>query len=145
MTALGTLSDRRRPPGPAGSSTSDAPTSTAAATNTGTRNTSRQWMAVRTPPATNPSAKPLAPVAPKITRARVRRGPAKAVVMIDRAAGAVNAAEIPVISRDVISNAGLVATAPSPEATVKTVRDARNMRRRPYVSAAWPPSRRNPA
>ena len=68
----------------------------------------------------------VAPVAPKITRARVRSGPVKAVAMIDRAAGAVNAAEIPVINRDVISNAGLVATAPSPEATVKTVRDARN-------------------
>jgi hypothetical protein len=67
------------------------------------------------------------------------------VVMIDSPAGAVNAALIPVTNREAISTPPVVAMPPRPEATVNTLSDARNTRRRPKLSAACPPTSKKPA
>src|SRR5262249_1722467 len=64
--------------------------------------------------------------------------------MIDRPAGAVNAALTPLTNRVAISTVAPVARPPSPEATRKTASEIRNIRRRPSRSAALPPSSRKP-
>jgi hypothetical protein len=64
--------------------------------------------------------------------------------MIDSPAGAVKAALIPLMKRVAISSEPLSANPPSMEATTKTPREARNIRRRPKRSAARPPRRRKP-
>src|SRR5213593_2771497 len=70
--------------------------SVSSATGTGRKNTQRQPISVRSPPNTSPSEKPVAPVAVYTDRALLRAGPsANVVVMIDRPAGAVNAALTP--------------------------------------------------
>jgi hypothetical protein len=64
--------------------------------------------------------------------------------MIDRPAGAVNAALTPLTKRVAISRAPSFAKPPSADATTNTLSEIRNMRRRPNRSAARPPSSRNP-
>jgi hypothetical protein len=67
------------------------------------------------------------------------------VVMIDRPAGAMNAAATPVTNRAVTSIHPSVASPPNPENSRKTSSDSRNTRLRPSRSAARPPSSMNPA
>src|SRR5919201_2377744 len=77
--------------------------------------------------------------------ARLRAGPsANVVVMIDRPAGAVNAALTPLMKRVAMSSAPSFASPPRPEATMNTPSEMRNMRRRPSRSAARPPRSRKP-
>jgi hypothetical protein len=64
--------------------------------------------------------------------------------MIERPAGAVNAAATPLMKRVAISSVPLFASPPRPEAKMKTASEIRNIRRRPSRSAARPPSRRKP-
>nr|WP_246281470.1 hypothetical protein [Fodinicola acaciae] len=65
--------------------------------------------------------------------------------MIERLAGAMNAAQTPVTKRATMSSHSSLASPPGPEKTRKTVTKARNNRRRPSRSAARPPSSRNPS
>ena len=60
--------------------------------------------------------------------------------MIDRPAGAVNAALAPVAKRAVTSSVGLSARPATVQAAVKATREARKTRLRPYRSATRPPS-----
>ena len=75
----------------------------------------------------------------------LRAGPsAKLVVMIDRPAGAVKPAAIPLMKRVTVSNPPSLASAPRPEATTKTPSEIRKTRLRPSRSAERPPSSRKP-
>jgi hypothetical protein len=64
--------------------------------------------------------------------------------MIERPAGAVNAALTPLMKRVTISSVPSSTSAPRSEATANTPREIKKTRRRPSRSAARPPSRRNP-
>ena len=64
--------------------------------------------------------------------------------MIDSPAGAVNAALTPLMKRVAMSSAPSLARPPSPEASMNTPREIRNILRRPSRSAARPPSSRKP-
>jgi hypothetical protein len=64
--------------------------------------------------------------------------------MIERPAGAVNAALIPLTKRVATSSEPSLAKPPSIEATTKTPSEIRNIRRRPKRSAARPPRSRKP-
>ena len=69
---------------------------------------------------------------------------ANVVVMIERPAGAVNAALTPLMKRVAISSVRRARTRRAAEATTKTPSEIRNTRRRPSRSAARPPSSRKP-
>ena len=115
------------------------------ATGAGRKKTQRQPISVSSPPITSPSEKPVAPVAVKIESALLRAGPsANDVVMIESAAGAVNAALTPLTNRVAIRNVPSFASPPSIDATTNTPSAIRNTRRRPSRSAARPPSSRKP-
>ncbi len=77
--------------------------------------------------------------------ALLRAGPsANVVVMIDRPAGAVKAAAMPLTKRVMTSTVPSSTTAPSADATVKTASAAISVRLRPSRSATRPPSRSRP-
>jgi hypothetical protein len=77
--------------------------------------------------------------------ARLRCGPsANVVVMIDRLAGAVNAAATPLMNRATISGPALLTRPPNSDATANTASAERKTRRRPSRSAALPPSSSSP-
>ncbi len=117
----------------------------ATASGAGTRKVQRQPSSVSSPPSTSPNEKPLAPTVVKMLRARFRAGPSgNVVVMIDNAAGAVNAALAPLMKRAAISSEPSLTRPPRADATVNTLSAIKRVRRRPRRSAARPPRRRNP-
>ena len=117
--------------------------STTAATANGTENrkVQRQLSDVMSPPTMRPSEKPLAANVVKMEIARLREGPsAKLVVMSEKAAGAVNAAAMPLTKREAITIAGSLTSPPARDARAKTASAMSRMRRRPRRSARRPPS-----
>ena len=77
--------------------------------------------------------------------ARLRAGPsANVVVMIDRLAGAVNAAAAPLRKRVATSSVPSFTSPPAIEASVKTASAPSSTRRRPSRSANRPPSSSSP-
>jgi hypothetical protein len=77
--------------------------------------------------------------------ARLRFGPSlNVVVMIDRPAGAVNAALMPLTMRVSTSSVPSLTSPPIAEATTNTPSAASSTRRRPSMSAARPPSSSSP-
>jgi hypothetical protein len=64
--------------------------------------------------------------------------------MIERLAGAVNAAERPFTNRAAMRSQPSLTKPPASDAITKTARAMRSTRRRPKRSAARPPSRRKP-
>lgn len=64
--------------------------------------------------------------------------------MMDRPAGVMKAAAIPVTKRATISTQPSVAKPPRPEKSTKTTSQPMNIRRRPSRSAARPPSSTKP-
>ncbi len=96
---------------------------------------------MRSPPATTPTPPPSPVIAAYMPSARVRSLPSGKVTAIsDRPAGAASAAPTPCSTRAVISSAEFVAKPPSSEARVKNRMPALNIRRRPRISPARPPS-----
>ncbi len=77
--------------------------------------------------------------------ALLRSGPSRnVVVMIDRAAGAMNAAAMPLTTRVRMSSQPLVTRPPTRLTAAKTTVAQKNIRRRPKRSAARPPRSRKP-
>ena len=100
---------------------------------------------MKTPPRSTPAAAPKPPTAPQTPSAMFRSRPSENVVIrIESAAGEMIAAPRPWIERAPISDASLHARPASSEPTAKTTRPDMNMRRRPSMSAARPPSSRKP-
>ena len=96
---------------------------------------------VSVPPSSTPTAAPAPPTAPQAPSAFARSPPpVKAAMMIASAAGESMAAPRPWPARAANSVAAPPASAEASEASVKTLRPARNTRRRPSRSAARPPS-----
>ena len=101
---------------------------------------------VSSPPMIPPAAPPTAPIAPQVEIALVRYGPsANEVVRIVSVAGETIAAPSPCTTRAATSMPPVVAAPPTRLASVNRAMPAMNTRRRPYRSAARPPSSRNPA
>ncbi|TMD19260.1 MAG: hypothetical protein E6I98_08420 [Chloroflexi bacterium] len=97
------------------------------------------------PPRISPIAPPL-PAAPAYTpRARLRAAPSWKVSAIrESAVGATIAPPAPWMTRAAMSQAEVVASPPANEPAAKTRTPVMNMRRRPYMSPARPPSRSRP-
>ena len=111
-----------------------------------TKSTHRQSSKlVSTPPASTPTAAPLAAVADQAPRARRRSpGSVKVVTRMLRVAGARMAPRCPWAARAVISQAPLWASPPMRLHTVNTVSPMMKTRRRPKRSAARPPEHQEP-
>jgi hypothetical protein len=100
---------------------------------------------VRIPPNRTPAAAPLPPIAPQIPSALFRSAPSsKVVVMIDSVDGETIAAPSPCTARAATSTPVDAESPHTRDAIEKSVRPARNIRLRPRMSPARPPSRRKP-
>ena len=121
------------------------PTRTATPIGTLMKKTDRQPSAlVMIPPNRTPAAMPRLPTVPHTARAACRCRPTYVVTMIDSAAGVRSAAPAPCAARARRSIDGPWARPLASDATVKTMRPARNAVRRLRRSAMRPPSRRRP-
>jgi hypothetical protein len=139
-------STRRAPwGGRAAATTVGTAAATAIPTGRLMKNTHRQlayWTS--RPLASTPTAAPAPAIAAQIPRARLRSGPWKVVVMIANAAGDSSAAPTPWPARPVTRTVPVWARPEASEAAVNTPSPARNIRRRPRVSASRPPSSSSP-
>ena len=122
--------------------TCSAPAASASPTGRLMRKIRRQsTSSVRVPPSSTPKAAPAPPTAPQAPSALARSPPwVKAAMMIESAAGESIAAPRPWPARAANSVAAPPASAEASDESVKTLRPARNTRRRPSRSAARPPS-----
>ena len=97
------------------------------------------------PPNRTPAAAPPPPIAPQIPSALFRSGPSsKVVVMIESVDGDTTAAPKPCTARAAMSTPVDPARPQTREATEKISTPMRNIRLRPRMSPARPPSSRKP-
>jgi hypothetical protein len=99
---------------------------------------------ISNPPASTPTAAPAPAIAAQIPSARLRSAPWKVVVIIASAAGDSSAAPTPWAARPAIRVVPPWARPEASEARVNRPSPARNIRRRPRVSASRPPSSSSP-
>jgi hypothetical protein len=127
-------------------SASTAGISTAATIGALIRKIQRQpSRSVSTPPRTRPTLNPAEALAANTPSARFRSAPsANVVAMIDTAAGTVSAAPTPCTARAATSSPAFGASPAASDITPNRTSPARNTARRPYRSAARPPSSRKP-
>ena len=110
-----------------------------AATGRLTRKIARHDTAsVSQPPTTGPTASAIEETPAQIPMARARSAGGKALTMIERVPGIMNAAPIPWIERAATSQPSPGARPIVPEASAKTTTPSRNMRRRPKMSPRRP-------
>ncbi len=99
----------------------------------------------RMPPKRTPAAAPLPPIAPQMPSALFRSGPSSnVVVMIESVAGDTIAAPKPCTARAAMSTPVVLARPQASEAIEKIATPMRNIRLRPRMSPARPPSSRKP-
>ena len=100
---------------------------------------------VSSPPASRPTVAAVAPMPLQALSALLRSAPSgNMFITMDRAARSSTAAPRPWMPRMMIRNVSVVASAQASEAAVKMASPAMNRRRRPSMSAARPPSSKNP-
>ena len=105
----------------------------------------QETCSVSAPPTTGPIASARAETPAQVPIALPRSSGGKALEMIDRVAGIMNAAPMPWIARPPTSQAWSGETPIAALETAKTTTPNRNMRRRPKMSPSRPPVTRSTA